>query len=132
MSYEIYIFEGKVGRDAEMRYTPSGQAVTSFSVAVNNEYTDKNGEKVKDVKWLRVSVWGMLAGACNQYVKKGRSVIVEGKLKGDASGNPRIFNKADGTPSASFEVTASQVRFLSPAAEAEKQSQPEEEKDFPF
>lgn len=132
MSYEIYIFEGKVGRDAEMRYTPSGQAVTSFSVAVNNEYTDKNGEKVKDVKWLRVSVWGKLAEICNQYVKKGKSVIVEGKLKGDASGNPRIYNKADGTPAASFEVTASQVRFISPASEAEKQSQPAEEKDFPF
>ena len=66
MSYEIYIFEGKVGRDAEMRYTPSGQAVTSFSVAVNNEYTDKNGEKVKDVKWLRVSVWGKRAEVCKQ------------------------------------------------------------------
>lgn len=131
MSYEIYIIEGKVGRDSEMRYTPSGQAVTTFSVAVNNEYTNSAGEKVKDVKWIRVSVWGKLAEVCNQYVKKGKSVIVEGKLKGDANGNPRIFNKQDGTPSASFEMTANTVRFLSPATEAEKQPQQELE-EAPF
>lgn len=135
MSYQISIFEGKVGRDAEMRYTPTGQAVTSFSVAVNDEYTTLAGEKVKDTLWIRVTVWGKLAEVCNQYVKKGKGVLVEGKLKGGKDGNPKIFNKSDGTASASFELTANTVRFLSPATEGEKTQNaapaPAEE-DFPF
>ena len=133
MSYQISIFEGMVGRDAEMRFTPSGQAVTSFSIGVNDEYTNSAGEKVKDVLWIRVTVWGKLAEVCNQYVKKGKAVLVEGKFKGGTDGNPKMFTKKDGTSSASFELTANTVRFLSPAAEGEKtQNAAPTEEDFPF
>jgi len=110
---EKLIIIGNAGKDAEMRYTPSGQAVTSFSVATNKEFTNQAGEKVKRTKWFRVSVWGKLAEVCNQYVKKGMTVYCEGELQSDESGNPRIYTKADGTTAANFELTAQTVRFLS-------------------
>lgn len=129
MNFQQMIIIGRVGRDAEMRYTPSGQAVTSFSVAVSENYT-KDGEKVKSTIWIRVSAWGKLAEVCNQYIKKGKLVQCIGKLKGDTAGNPRIFNKQDGTPSTSFEMTAMSVLFLS-KEEAQEVPQAAEE-DMPF
>jgi single-strand DNA-binding protein len=114
MSYQTVIIAGNVGRDPEMRYTPSGQAVTSFSVAVNESYTNNNGEKVKKTVWFRVSAWGKQAEICNQYVKKGQMILVEGRLTGDqATGGPRVWTGQDGQPRASFEISASVVRFLS-------------------
>lgn len=131
MNFQQFIIIGRVGRDAEMRYTPSGQAVTSFSVAVSESYT-KDNEKVKSTIWIRVTAWGTLAEVCNKYVKKGKLVQCIGKLKGDTAGNPRVFNKQDGTPSASFEMTANSVLFLSkddaPASEAAQVV----EEDMPF
>lgn len=119
MSYQKIILTGNLGRDPEMRYTPSGQAVTSFSVAVNETYTNTNGEKVKKTIWFRISAWGRQAEICNQYLKKGQMVLVEGRMNADAStGGPRIWTKQDGTAGASFEVTASTVRFLSSRGEA--------------
>lgn len=114
MSFHTVIITGNVGRDPEMRYTPSGQAVTSFSVAVNESYTNNNGEKVKKTIWFRVSAWGKQAETCNQYVKKGQMVLVEGRLTCDPNtGGPKIWTKQDGTAGASFEISASIVRFLS-------------------
>lgn len=111
--YHTLIIVGNVGKDAEMRYTPSGQPVTSFSVATNRQYTTGNGEQVKETIWFRVATWGKLAEICNQYVKKGSKVLIEGRLTPDKdSGNPRVWTKQDGTPAASFEVNASTVRFL--------------------
>jgi single-strand DNA-binding protein len=107
------IITGNVGREPEMRYTPSGQAVTSFSVAVNKAYTNSAGEKVKQTLWFRVSAWGKLAEVCNQYVVKGMKVLVEGELLGDPNtGGPKTYTKQDGTVSASFELTAHAVEFL--------------------
>jgi single-strand DNA-binding protein len=114
MSYQTTVIAGNVGRDPEMRYTPSGQAVTSFSVAVNESYTNNNGEKVKKTIWFRVSAWGKQAETCNQYVKKGQMILVEGRLTGDqATGGPRVWTGQDGQPRASFEISANIVRFLS-------------------
>ena len=105
---------GHLGRDPEMRYTPQGQATTSFSVATTRRYTASNGEQVKETTWFRVTVWGNQAEACNKFLKKGSLVSVEGRLVPDkATGGPRIWTKQDGTPAASFEVTAATVRFLS-------------------
>ncbi|MFZ5881210.1 MAG: single-stranded DNA-binding protein [Chloroflexota bacterium] len=112
--YHTLIIVGNVGKDPEMRYTPSGQTVTSFSVATNRQYTASNGEQVKETIWFRVSAWGKTAEICNQYLKKGSKVLIEGRLNADKStGGPRIWAKQDGTAGASFEVTASTVRFLS-------------------
>jgi single-strand DNA-binding protein len=97
-----------------MRYTPSGQTVTSFSVATNRRYTASNGEAVKETTWFRVSVWGKQAESCNTYLKKGSKVLIEGRLNPDReTGGPRTFTRQDGTPGASYEVTAFTVRFLS-------------------
>ena len=120
MSFHTIIITGNLGRDPEMRYTPSGQAVTSFSVAQNDSYTNSNGEKVKRTLWFRVTAWGKQAETCNQYLKKGAMVLVEGRLTADpATGNPRIWSGQDGQARASFEVTASTVRFLSSRGEGD-------------
>lgn len=110
--YHTIIIAGNVARDPEMRYTPSGSAVTSFSVAVDDGF----GERKKTI-WFRVSAWEKLAETCNNYLKKGTRVLVEGRLTATDSGNPRIYNRQDNTPAASFEVTANVVRFLSPRTE---------------
>jgi len=116
--YHTLIIVGNVGKDPEMRYTPSGQAVTSFSVATNRQYTTGSGEQVKETIWFRVSTWGKTAETCNQYVKKGMKVLIEGRLTPDkATGGPRIWTKQDGSAGASFEVTANTVRFLSARGE---------------
>ncbi|PWH16705.1 MAG: single-stranded DNA-binding protein [Anaerolineae bacterium] len=118
--YHTIIFAGNLGRDPEMRYTPSGQPVTSFSVAVNDSYTSSTGERVPRTIWFRVSVWGKQAEIANQYLKKGSKVLVEGRLVVDAStGGPRIWNRQDGTVGASFEVSARTIRFLSSRGETE-------------
>ena len=104
------IIVGRVGKDAEMRYTPSGQAVTSFSVAVGESYTNQSGDKVKKTTWLRVSCWGKMAENCNQYVRKGMEVYVEGRLTPDDQGNPRTY-ESNGVTKATFEVNASTVQF---------------------
>lgn len=112
--YHTLIIVGNVGRDPEMRYVPSGQAVTSFSVATSRSYTGSNGQQVKETIWFRVSAWGKLAETCNNYLKKGSKVLIEGRLTPDpATGGPRIWSKQDGTAGSSFEVTANTVRFLS-------------------
>lgn len=118
MSYQKIVVAGNLGRDPEMRYTPSGQAVTSFSVAVNEVYTAANGEKVKKTIWFRVTAWGKQAEICNQYLKKGQMVLVDGRITADpATGGPRLWKKQDGTMGASFEITAATVRFLSSKAD---------------
>jgi single-strand DNA-binding protein len=93
--FHTIIIVGNLGRDPEMRYTPSGQAVTNFSLATSRNYTDSSGQQVKETIWFRVATWGKLAETCNQYLKSGKKVLVD----------------------ASFEVTAQTVRFLSPRGE---------------
>jgi single-strand DNA-binding protein len=115
--YHTIIVVGNVGRDPEMRYTPSGQAVTSFSVATSRSYTNSSGARVDETIWFRISAWGKQAETCNTYLKKGSKVLVEGRLTADANGGPRIWTRQDGTPGASFEISASTVRFLSSRGE---------------
>jgi len=116
--FHTIIVVGNLGRDPEMRYTPSGQAVTSFSVATSRQYTASSGDLVKETLWFRISAWGKQAETCNQYLKKGSKVLVEGRLTCDpATGGPRVFSRQDGTNGASFEISASTVRFLSSRGE---------------
>lgn len=116
--FHTIIIVGNVGRDPEMRYTPTGQAVTSFSVATSRQYNNSQGQQVKETIWFRISAWGKQAETCNQYLKKGSRVLVEGRLTADPNtGGPRIWNRQDGTPGASFEVSAATVRFLTSRSE---------------
>ena len=118
--FHTIIIVGNLGRDPEMRYTPSGQPVTNFSVASSRRYTSNDGQQVDETTWFRVAAWGKQAETCNEYLKKGSRVLVEGRLTPDpATGGPRIWNRQDGTPAASFEVTAQVVRFLTSRAETE-------------
>lgn len=119
MSYNTIILVGNLGKDPEMRYTPSGQAVTNLSVATNRQYTGSDGQTVKETTWFRVSVWGKQAETCNQFLKKGRMVLVEGRLVPDPkTGGPRIWQGQNG-PGANFEVSANTVRFLGGGRDSE-------------
>ena len=112
--YQQIIVVGNLGRDPEMRYTPSGTPVTSLSVATNRKYTGSDGQVVKETTWFRVSVFGKAAENCAQYLKKGSAVLVDGRLTPDKnSGGPRVYQRPDGTMGATYEVAANTVRFLS-------------------
>jgi single-strand DNA-binding protein len=118
--FQTIILAGNLGKEPEMRYTPGGDPVTSFSVATNRTHKDSTGEQVKETTWFRVTVWNKMAETCNQYLHKGSKVLVEGRLSCDpATGGPRLWAGQDGTMRASFEVTASTVRFLSSKSENE-------------
>lgn len=111
--YHNLIIVGNLGRDPEMRYTPGGQTVTSFPVATNRQYTASDGTQVKETIWFRITVWGRMAEVCNQYLSKGRSVLIEGRLNPDPeTGGPKVWQGQSG-PGASYEVTANTVKFLS-------------------
>jgi single-strand DNA-binding protein len=112
--YQQIIIVGNLGRDPEMRYTPSGTQVTSLNVATNRKYTGSDGQLVKETTWFRVSVFGKQAEACAQYLKKGSAVLVEGRLTPDKqTGGPRTYTRQDGTVGATYELFANTVRFMS-------------------
>jgi single-strand DNA-binding protein len=96
-----------------------GTAVTNFSCATNRKWTDgATGEPTEETTWFRVSVWGKQAETVNQYLKKGRQVLVTGRLKPDPqTGGPKLWSRQDGTMGASFEIVANTVRFLGGADE---------------
>ena len=112
--YQKVVIVGNLGTDPEMRYMPDGTAVTNFNVATNRKWTDKaSGEPREETTWFRVSVWGRQAEVANQYLSKGRQVLVEGRLRPDPqSGGPRLWTGQDGTMRASFELNADTVRFI--------------------
>lgn len=118
--YQKVVIIGNLGRDPEMRYLPDGTAVTSFSVATSRRWNDRNtGQPVEETTWFRVSVWGRQAETTNQYLSKGRRVLVEGHLRPDPqTGSPHIFTRQDGSPGTSYELTAETVRFLGGREEA--------------
>ena len=117
--WHTIILIGNLGRDPEMRYTPNGSAVTSFSVATSRKYTSNNGQQVDETIWFRVNVWGKMAEPCNTYLKKGSKVMVEGRLVPDQStGGPKTFARKDGSTGASFDISATTVKFLSSRAES--------------
>ena len=139
--YQKLTIAGNLGKDPEMRYLPSGQAVTNINVATNRVYTDSNGQKVTETIWFRVSVWGAQGESVNQYLKKGSKVLVEGRLNADPeTGGPRVFTRNDGSTGASFEMTSNRVIFLSSRSDDQSIqssdpggfSEPVDEDDIPF
>ena len=118
MSYEHTVIVGHLGRDPEMRYTPSGKAVTNFSVAVSRKFTGKDGKVVEKTKWFRVTAWDKLAELCDQYLRKGRLVLVAGEI--DAS----AYTNQAGEPAAGLELTAREVKFLGGKPQEDETSAP--------
>jgi single-strand DNA-binding protein len=111
--YQKITIVGNLGRDPEMRYTPQGTPVTNFSVATTYKWTSADGTPIEETTWFRVSAWGRMAEVCNEYLSKGRQVLVEGRLRPDPqTGGPRLWTRQDGTAGASFEVHANTVKFL--------------------
>ncbi len=110
--YHKVIIVGYLGRDPEMRYTQDGTPVTSFSVATSRKYNRADGTQVDETVWFRVTAWRRLAEICNEYLKKGRPVLVEGRLNANEFGSPRIWKTSAGEARASFEITAQTVKFL--------------------
>lgn len=105
---------GNLGNDPEMRYTPTGQQVTTFSVAASEKWTGQDNQLHERTVWFRATAWGKTAETCNTYLKKGSKVYIEGRLTADEKGSPRLFTRKDGTMGASFEVTVTTIKFLSP------------------
>ena len=97
---------GNLGRDPEMRYTPSGQGVTSFSVASNRRYRTADGEQREETMWFNINAWGRQAEICNQYLTRGSQVYVEGTL------TTRIFTGNDGQPRVSNDVRMTEMQML--------------------
>jgi single-strand DNA-binding protein len=112
--YQKLTIVGHLGRDPELRYTPSGQAVCNYSVATSRYWTGSDGQKQEETVWFRVTTWGKRAEIDNQYLQKGSLVLCEGRLTVDReSGGPRVWQTQDGKWRASYEMTADLVKFLS-------------------
>ncbi len=104
---------GNLGRDPEMRYTPSGQAVTSFSVASSRRYRTADGEQREETEWFNVSAFGRLSEICNQYLTRGQQVYLEGRLRG------RSYTDRDGQPRYSLDIMLSEMQMLGRRGENE-------------
>lgn len=98
---------GRLGKDPEVRYTPDGAMVTSFSLATDRQWKDKNGEKQQETEWINVVVFGKLAEICGTYLSKGSLVYIEGRLR------TRSWEK-DGVKRYTTEIIASDMKMLTP------------------
>jgi single-strand DNA-binding protein len=112
MSVNKVILVGNLGRDPETRYTGSGQAVCNFSIATSETFKDRNGERQKRTEWHKIVVWGKLAEICQQYLKKGAQIFIEGKIQS------REWQDKEGNKRTSFEIVARDMRMLGSRAES--------------
>ena len=139
--YHKIILVGNLGRDPDMKFLGSGTAVTNFSMATSEKWTGQDGQQQERTIWWRVAVWGKSAEACNQFLKKGSKVLVEGRMNATPEGNPRMWKDNSGNDRASFEVTAMAVKFLSSRGEGGggggmgsgmMDHEPQDETEIPF
>ena len=123
------IIIGNLGRDPELRYTPNGSAVTDFSVAVNRKWTTQDGNPGEETTWFKVTCWGRLAETTNQYLNKGRQVMVVGRVSTSA-----WIDKTSGEARSSLELRAFDVKFLGGRGDAGEapESFPSDEEEIPF
>lgn len=120
---------GRLGHDPEMRYTPSGKPLTKFQMAVNRSWTSGENEKKTETEWFTIVSWGKLAEICNQYLKKGRQVYIEGRL------HTRNWKDEEGANHSSVEVVAQEMIMLGRPTEDDPSDQagkPTPEDDYPF
>jgi single-strand DNA-binding protein len=111
--YQQITLIGNLGRDPEMRYTPSGLPVTTFSVAVTKVTTNAEGQRNEKTIWFRVTAWRKLAETASQYLTKGSKVLIVGEVE-----EANAYMDKEGKPRASVEVTAQTIKFLTPRGEA--------------
>lgn len=106
MSFNKIIIVGNLGRDPELRYTPQGTPVCSFTVATNERRKDKAGEMQDSTTWFRVTLWGRQAETASQYLTKGRPVYIEGRLRVEE------WQDRDGKQRHTLEVHATEMQFI--------------------
>lgn len=111
--FQQIILVGNLGGDPEMRYTPSGVPVTSFSLAVNRVWTGQDGQRQEKTLWFRVTAWRRTAETVSQYMTKGSKVLVVGELE-----EPRTYVDRQGETRVSLDVTAQTVRFVGSRGDA--------------
>lgn len=102
------ILVGNLGRDPELRTTPNGQSVVNFTLATSETWNDKSGERQERTEWHRIVVWGKTAEMCNQYLSKGRTVYIEGRIQ------TREWEDKEGAKRYTTEINASTVNFIGP------------------
>jgi single-strand DNA-binding protein len=120
---------GNLGRDPEMRYTPSGKPVTTFSVATSRSWNTSDGEKREETEWFNVVAWSSLAEICKQYLNKGQQVYIEGRLQ------TRHWDDQEGNKHTSVEIVANEMIILSErreTGETSADSESNDEEEFPF
>ncbi|MFO8036195.1 MAG: single-stranded DNA-binding protein [Anaerolineales bacterium] len=119
---------GNLGHDPEMRYTPSGKPLTKFRVATNRSWTTTDGEEQTETEWFNVVAWGKLAEICNQYLKKGERVYIEGRL------HTRHWTDEEGNHQSATEVVANEMIMFGSPSKIEDPGAEEvnEEDEFPF
>lgn len=115
---------GHLGRDPEMRFTPSGRPVTTFTVATNRSWNTGDGERHSETEWFNVVAWGNLAEICKQYLVKGQQVYVEGRLQ------TRRWEDSEGTRHVNVEVVAAEMMVLGQKKETLQASSDLQEIDF--
>jgi single-strand DNA-binding protein len=120
---------GRLGQDPEMRYTPSGRPLTKFQLAANRSWTTADGEKKTETEWFNIVAWGKLAEICNQYLKKGQQVYIEGRL------HTRRWQDDDGANHSSVEVITQEMIMLDGRAGDENDPESDDmpgEEEYPF
>ncbi len=120
---------GRLGRDPEMRYTPSGRPVTAFSVAVNRSWVAGDGDKREETEWFNVVAWSNLAEICKQHLRKGQTVYIEGRLQ------TRSWDDQEGKKHFRTEIVANEMIMLGDKREGGEEpisEAPAEEEEFPF
>lgn len=116
MSVNKVILLGRLGQDPELRYISSGAAVCNFSLATNEVWVDKNGQKQEKTEWHRIVIWGKQAEHCNQYLRKGSQVFIDGKIQ------TRQWEDQNGQKRYTTEVNANNVQFLGGRDAAQSQN----------
>ena len=116
---------GHLGRDPEMRYTPSGRPVTTFTMAVSRSWNTADGERRSETEWFNIVAWGNLAEICKQYLYKGQQVYIEGRLQ------TRRWEDKEGQKHTSVEVVANEMMMLGDRRDNSSQSQEETQNDEP-
>jgi single-strand DNA-binding protein len=111
MSVNKVILVGRLGRDPETRFTGGGQAVANFTLATDSTYKDRSGERQKKTEWHRIVVWSKLAEICQQYLKKGSLIYIEGRLQ------TREWEDKSGQKRSTTEIVASEMRMLGSRSE---------------
>ncbi len=117
------ILVGRLGKDPEVRYTPDGAMVTSFSLATDEQWKDKNGEKVQKTEWHRIVTFGKLAEICGNYLAKGKLIFIEGRIQTSS------WDDKEGVKRYSTEIVASNMKMLDSKGQgkSDESSQPQPE-----